>query len=132
MSQVLQRLIAGRLLSFEVGKLAQQANGTTTIRYGNTLVLATACAGREPLERGDFLPLTVDYEERLYAAGKIPGSFFRREGRPNQEATVTSRLIDRTLRPLFPKGFNHEIQIIATVLSADKENDPDICALIAA
>ncbi|MDY7019498.1 MAG: polyribonucleotide nucleotidyltransferase [Chloroflexota bacterium] len=132
MSQVLQRLVGDRLFSIEVAKLAQQANGTAVIRYGNTMVLATACAGREPLAHIDFVPLTVDYEERLYAAGKIPGSFFRREGRPGQEAIITARLIDRSLRPLLSKEFNHETQIIATVLSADKENAPDVCALIAA
>ena len=121
MSQVSQHLLAGRTFSIETGELAQQANGTATIRYGNTVVLAAVCASREPSERTDFVPLTVDYEERLYAAGKIPGSFIRREGRPSQEAIITSRLIDRTLRPLFLKEFNHEVQIVATVLSADKE-----------
>jgi polyribonucleotide nucleotidyltransferase len=132
MSQVLQCSVAGRTFSIETGKLAQQAGGAVTVRYGNTVVLATACAGREPLEHIDFVPLTVDYEERLYAAGKIPGSFFRREGRPGEAAILTSRLIDRSLRPLLSKGFNHEIQIVVAVLSADRENDPDVCALIAA
>ena len=132
MSDILECLVAGRALRIEVGKFAQQANGAAAVQYGNTLVLVTACTSSEPREGIDFLPLTVDYEERLYAAGKIPGSFIRREGRPTQEAVITSRLIDRSLRPLFPKGFRREIQIVAMVLSVDQENDPDICALTGA
>ena len=132
MSEVLERLISGRTFSIEIGKLAQQANAAVVVHYGNTVILTTVCARREPLERIGFVPLTVDYEERLYAAGKIPGSFIRREGRPSQEAIITCRLIDRSLRPLLSKEFNHETQIVATVLSVDKENDPDVCALIAA
>ena len=132
MSKVFESLIAGRMLTIEVGKLAQQANGAVVVRYGDTAVLVTACAACEPVERVGFVPLTVDYEEKLYAAGKIPGSFIRREGRPSEEAVITSRLIDRCLRPLLFKEFNHELQVIATVLSADKENDPDTCAVIGA
>jgi len=132
MSDVFERSIAGRILSIQVGKFAQQANGAVAVQYGGTVVLITACASSEPREGIDFVPLTVDYEERLYAAGKIPGSFIRREGRPTEEAVITSRLIDRSLRPLFPKEFNHDVQIVATVLSVDQENDPDICALIGA
>jgi len=132
MFKVFERSIAGRVLAVEIGKLAQQADGAAAVHYGNTVTLVTVCARPEPSEKRDFVPLTVDYEERLYAAGKIPGSFIRREGRPSQEATITSRLIDRCLRPLLSKEFNHEMQIVATVLSADKENDPDICALIGA
>lgn len=132
MSKVFESLIAGRMLTIEVGKLAQQANGAVVVRYGDTAVLVTACAACEPIERVGFVPLTVDYEEKLYAAGKIPGSFIRREGRPSEEAVITSRLIDRCLRPLLFKEFNHETQVIATVLSADKENDPDTCAVIGA
>lgn len=132
MSDVFERSIAGRALSIQVGKFAQQANGAVAVQYGNTVVLVTACASSEPRERVDFVPLTVDYEERLYAAGKIPGSFIRREGRPTEEAVITSRLIDRSLRPLLPKEFNHDVQVVATVLSVDQENDPDICALIGA
>ncbi len=132
MSKVFESLIAGRMLTIEVGKLAQQANGAVVVRYGDTAVLVTACAACEPVERAGFVPLTVDYEEKLYAAGKIPGSFIRREGRPSEEAVITSRLIDRCLRPLLFKEFNHEMQVIATVLSADKENDPDTCAVIGA
>lgn len=132
MSEIFKYPIAGRLFSMEVGKFAGQANGAVAARYGDTVVLVTACTSSEPREGLDFTPLTVDYEERLYAAGKIPGSFFRREGRPSEEAILAGRLIDRSIRPLLPKTFNRDIQIIATVLSADQENDPDTCALIAA
>jgi len=132
MSQVFEKSIADRTFTIEVEKLAQQANGAVVVRYGDTVVLVTACASREPMERMDFVPLTVDYEEKLYAAGKIPGSFFRREGRPSEEAIITCRFIDRCLRPLLFKEFNYAMQVVATVLSADKENDPDICALIGA
>jgi polyribonucleotide nucleotidyltransferase len=132
MSDVFERSIAGRLFTIQTGKLAQQANGAVVVRYGDTMVLVSACAGHEAIEIGAFVPLTVDYEEKLYAAGKIPGSFFRREGRPGEEAIIACRFIDRCLRPLLLKEFNHEIQIIATVLSADKENAPDICTLIGA
>jgi polyribonucleotide nucleotidyltransferase len=132
MSDVFERSIAGRMLSIQVGKFAQQANGAAAVQYGNTIVLVTACLSSELREGVDFVPLTVDYEERLYAAGKIPGSFIRREGRPTEEAVITSRLIDRSLRPLLPKGFYHDVQVVATVLSVDQENDPDICALVGA
>ena len=119
-----------RRLIIETGKLAGQAEGAVTVRYGDTVVLVTVCVSPEPREGVDFLPLTVDYEERLYAAGKIPGGFIRREGRPSQEAILACRLTDRPLRPLLPKGWRREIQIIVTVLSADQENDPDILAVI--
>ncbi len=132
MSEVFERTVAGRMFSIQTGKFAPQANGAVTVRYANTVVLITACASSEPREGLDFVPLTVDYEERLYAVGKIPGSFFRREGRPSQEAIITCRLIDRCLRPLLPKGFNYDVQVVATVLSVDQENDPDICALVGA
>ncbi|MGD2065363.1 MAG: polyribonucleotide nucleotidyltransferase [Dehalococcoidia bacterium] len=132
MSDVFERVIAGRTLSIQVAKFAQQANGAVAVRYGNTVVLVTACVNSEPREGIDFIPLTVDYEERLYAAGKIPGSFIRREGRPTEEAIITSRLIDRSLRPLLSKEFHYDVQVVATVLSVDQENDPDICALIGA
>ena len=132
MSEVFERSVAGRTFSIKAGKFASQANGAVTVCYGDTVVLITACASTEPREGIDFMPLTVDYEERLYAAGKIPGSFFRREGRPSQEAIITCRLIDRSLRPLLPKGFNYDVQVVATVLSVDQENDPDICALVGA
>jgi polyribonucleotide nucleotidyltransferase len=132
MSDVFERSIADRTLSIQVGKFAHQANGAVAVQYGNTVVLVTACTSPEPREGIDFAPLTVDYEERLYAAGKIPGSFIRREGRPTEEAIITSRLTDRSLRPLLSKQFNYDIQVVATVLSVDQENDPDICALIGA
>ena len=132
MSDVFECSVGGRSLSVQVGKFAQQANGAVAVHYGNTVVLVTACVSSEPREGIDFVPLTVDYEERLYAAGKIPGSFIRREGRPTEEAVITSRLIDRSLRPLLNKEFKYDVQVVATVLSVDQENDPDICALIGA
>ncbi|MQF49027.1 polyribonucleotide nucleotidyltransferase [SAR202 cluster bacterium AC-647-N09_OGT_505m] len=126
------REIAGRKLTIETGKLANQAGGSVTVRYGDSIILVTACASPNPRDGIDFLPLTIDYEERLYAAGKIPGSFFRREGRPTEIATLAARLTDRPLRPLFPKGLHNEIQVVITVLSADQENDPDILGIIGA
>ena len=122
--------VGGRTLTIETGKLAEQAGGAVTVRYGDTVVLVTTCISDQPREGIDFLPLTVDYEERLYAAGKIPGGFIRREGRPSEEATLACRLTDRPLRPLLPKGWRNDIQLIVTVLSADRENDPDILAVI--
>jgi len=122
--------IGGRDLHFETGKLAQQASGSVLVRYGETAVLVTAVMSDTVREGIDFLPLTVDYMERAYAAGRVPGSFFRREiGRPSEKETLTSRLIDRPMRPLFPKGVVNEIQIIATVLSGDMEIDPDVVAV---
>ncbi|MER3425831.1 MAG: polyribonucleotide nucleotidyltransferase [Thermoleophilia bacterium] len=123
--------VAGRELSIETGKYAKQASGSALVRYGGTVVLATAQASDEPIE-ADFLPLTVEFEERLYAVGKIPGSFLRREGRPGEKAILSARMTDRPIRPLFPKGFRHEVQIILTVLSADQMNPPDILGPIAA
>ncbi|OGO01508.1 MAG: polyribonucleotide nucleotidyltransferase [Chloroflexi bacterium RBG_13_53_26] len=132
MSYKVEREFGGKLLTLKTGDLAMQAGSAVTVSYGDTVVLVTACMAKEPREGVDFLPLTIDYEERLYAAGKIPGSFFRREGRPTQHATLASRLTDRPLRPLFPKGFRHETQIIITVLSADQENSPEVLGLIGA
>ena len=132
MTDTFQCLVGGKPLIFEVGKLAGQAEGAVSVRYGDTIVLCTACSSRQPREGVDFIPLTIDFEERLYAAGKIPGSFFRREGRPSQEATLTARLTDRSVRPLFPKGFRQEMQVVITVLSADQENPPDILAVVGA
>ncbi|MFB3923725.1 MAG: polyribonucleotide nucleotidyltransferase [Terriglobia bacterium] len=117
-------------LTIEVGKLAKQANGSAYVRYGDTVVLATACT-TDPREGIDFFPLTVDYREYNYAAGKIPGGFFKREGRPTEKEILTSRLIDRPLRPLFPEGFNDDTQVIAMVLSADSDNNPDVIGLVA-
>jgi polyribonucleotide nucleotidyltransferase len=124
--------IGGKLLTIKTGDLAMQASSAVTVAYGDTVVLATACMEAKRNENVDFLPLTIDYEEKLYAAGKIPGSFFRREGRPGQQAVLASRLADRPLRPLFPKGFRNETQIIITVLSADQENSPDLPGIIGA
>jgi len=121
----------GRTITLETGALARQANGAILARYADTVVLATAVTMPEPREGVDFLPLTVNYQEKTYAAGKIPGGFFKREGRPTEKDTLTSRLIDRSIRPLFPKGFSHETQIIINILSVDRENDPDVLALIA-
>ena len=122
----------GRPLSIEVGKVAKQADGAAMVRYGETVVLVTAVAAREARENIDFFPLTVDYQEKTFAAGKIPGGFFKREGRPTEKEILTSRLIDRSIRPLFGDGFKCETQVIATVLSADKENDPDVVAMLGA
>jgi polyribonucleotide nucleotidyltransferase len=124
--------VGGRTLTIQTGKLATQATSSVTVTYGESVVLVTLCVGAQPRDGVDFLPLTIDYEERLYAAGKIPGGFIRREGRPSQEATLASRLTDRPLRPLLPKTWRREIQIIITVLSADQQNDPDILAIIGA
>ena len=122
----------GRTISIETGKIAKQTSGAVTVQYGDSVVLVTAVASKEPREKISFFPLTVDYQEMTYAAGKIPGGFFKREGRPNEREGLTSRFIDRPLRPLFPDGFTHDVQIIATVLSADPENNPDILAIIGA
>ncbi len=122
----------GRFLSIEVGRVAKQADGAALVRYGETVVLVTAVAAREGRENIDFFPLTVDYQEKTFAAGKIPGGFFKREGRPSEKEILTSRLIDRSIRPLFGDGFTCETQVIATVLSADRENDPDVVAMLGA
>src|SRR6185437_6062832 len=123
--------IGGRRLSFETGKMARQANGAVVLRYGDTVILATACMDSKPTEK-DFLPLTVDYREYTYSAGKIPGGFFKREGRPSEREILVSRLTDRPLRPLFPEGWATETQVVSMVLSADSENDPDVIAATAA
>jgi len=119
----------GKEYIFSTGKLAKQADGAVTVQCGGTVVLVTAVAQKTPREGVDFLPLTVDVDEKMYAAGKIPGGFYRREGRPSEAATLTARLIDRPLRPTFPKGFNHETHIMATILSVDQINPPDVLAL---
>jgi polyribonucleotide nucleotidyltransferase len=125
-----EKVIGERLLSIESNKMARQADGAVTVRYGDTVVLVAAVAGEE---RGtDFFPLTVDYREKTYAAGKFPGGFYKREGRPTLKETLTMRLIDRPIRPLFPEGYRRDVQVMATVLSADKENDPDVLAMIGA
>jgi polyribonucleotide nucleotidyltransferase len=117
--------IGGKELSIETGKIARQADGAVQVSYGDTVVLVSACSRKQPRENIDFFPLTVDYRENYYAAGRIPGGFFKREGRPSEKEVLTSRLIDRPIRPLFPSGFRCDTQIIALVLSADGENDPD-------
>ncbi|HKG28468.1 MAG TPA: polyribonucleotide nucleotidyltransferase [Thermomicrobiales bacterium] len=124
--------LAGRTLSFETGLVAQQADGAAVVRYGDSTVLTTVVGEREPNASVGFFPLTVDYEERMYAAGKIPGGFIKREGRPTEAATLAARLTDRPIRPLFPKGYKSEVQVITTVMSADQENDPDILSINAA
>src|SRR5512140_370767 len=123
--------LGNNTLSFETGELAKQADGACVVRFGDTVVIATACY-RDGAVPGDFMPLTVDYKEYTYAGGRIPGGFFKREGRPTEKEILTSRLIDRPLRPSFAKGYRQETQIIALVLSADGENDPDVLAINAA
>ncbi len=122
--------LGGRNLSIEIGRVAQLADGAVVVRYGDTMVLVTACASDKPKEGIDFFPLSVDYEERLYAVGKIPGGFIKREGKPTEKAVLSSRLIDRPIRPLFPKGYRNDVQVIATVLSVDQDNLPEIAAMI--
>ncbi|NUN22395.1 MAG: polyribonucleotide nucleotidyltransferase, partial [Candidatus Jettenia caeni] len=126
-----ERLIGKRILSIETGKIAKQADGAALIRYGDTIVLTTVVAAGEN-EDADFFPLIVDYREKTYAAGKFPGGFFKREGKPTNKEVLTMRLIDRPIRPLFPETYLNEVQIMSMVLSADKENDPDIFAMIGA
>ena len=121
--------VAGRRLSIETGRVAEQANGAVILRQGDTVVLSTAVMAKEPREGIDWFPLTCDYEEKLYAAGKIPGAFMRREGRPSETAILASRLTDRPLRPLFPEGFRLDVQVVSTVLSVDQENDPTILSI---
>src|SRR5690625_3916573 len=123
--------IAGNKFSVEVGELAKQANGACMIQYGDTSVLATVTASKEPKDL-PFFPLTVNYEERLYAVGKIPGGFIKREGRPSEKAILSSRLIDRPIRPLFPDGFRNEVQVISTVMSVDQDCSSEIAAMIGA
>src|SRR5437870_4951231 len=132
MYRKVEREFHGRPLIVEVGRMAKQADGAAVVYYGETLVLVTVVAAHSEREGIDFFPLTCDYQERTFAAGKIPGGFFKREGRPSEKEILTSRLIDRPVRPLFPEGFRSETQIIATVLSHDKENDPDVIALCGA
>src|ERR1700739_4234349 len=125
-------LAGGKTISFETGHLAKQAHGSCVVRAADNLVLATACANPDPREGIDFFPLTVDYREYTYAGGRIPGGFIKREGRPTEKEILTSRQIARPIRPLFTDGFRCETQVIALVLSADTENDPDVAALNAA
>src|ERR1700730_1562702 len=124
--------LGGRKITLETGKMAKQANGAVVVLSGDAVVLVTACMAEEPKLGAGFFPLTVDYREYTYAAGKIPGGFIKREGRPSEKEVLTSRLIDRPIRPLFPEGFLHETQIIAMVLSADPEQDPNSLAIVGA
>lgn len=122
--------LAGSQLKVTIGKVAEQANGACLVQYGDTVVLVTATASSKPREGIDFFPLSVDYEEKMYAVGKIPGGFIKREGRPSEKATLTARLIDRPLRPLFPEGYRNDVHIVATVLSVDQDHSPEIVAMI--
>lgn len=131
MKQVFETEFAGRHLQVEVGEIATQADGSAFVRFGDTVVLATACCADEPKD-GDFFPLTVNYEEKQYAVGKIPGSFLRREGRSGEHATLSARLIDRPIRPLFADGFRNEVQIVATVMSCDQDNTPEMTGMLGA
>src|SRR5689334_11214926 len=124
--------VGGRTISLETGRLAKQADGAVLVRSGDAVVLVTACAAASPREGIDFLPLTVDYKENTYASGRIPGGFFKREGKPSEKEVLTSRFIDRPIRPLFPAGWRHETQVIALVVSADTEHDSDVLAITGA
>ena len=132
MYKVYETELAGRKLSLETGKLAGLANGSVLVRYGDTVVLVDVTASKEPRDGIDFFPLSVDYEEKLYSVGKIPGSYTKREGKPSDKAILTSRAIDRPLRPLFPKDFRNDVCVVATVLSVEQDNQPEICAMIGA
>ena len=130
MKQKFSMILAGRELTVEVGQIAQMANGSVLVRYGNTVVLSTATAASEPKEGIDFFPLSVDFEERLYAVGKIPGGFIKREGKPSEKAILTSRVIDRSIRPLFPKDLRTEVTVVNTVMAVEQDNSPEIAAMI--
>jgi polyribonucleotide nucleotidyltransferase len=132
MTEIFETALGGRRLSIETGKVAGLADGAAMVRYGDTIVLGTAVSSDQPREGVDFFPLTVDYEEKMYAAGKIPGGFIKRESRPSEQAILAARLTDRPIRPLFPKAYRNDVQVILTVLSADQENDPAIVGTIAA
>ena len=124
--------IGSRELIIETGRMAKQSDGAVTVQYGETVVLTTAVATKEIKEDQDFFPLTVDYREKTYAAGKIPGGFFKREGRPTEKEILTSRLIDRPLRPLFPEHYFNEVQVMSTVLSVDGDTNPDLLSVVGA
>ena len=123
--------IGGRPLTVETGRVARQADGSVTVRFGDTVVLVTACAQKRAREGVSFLPLPVDYREAMYAAGKIPGGFIKREARPSEAAILAARLTDRPIRPLFPQGYKDDVQCVLTVLSTDMENNPDVIGTIA-
>ena len=124
--------LAGRKLVIETGKMAGLANGSVLVRYGDTCVMVNVTASKEPKEGIDFFPLSVDYEEKLYSVGKIPGGFLKREGKPGDKAILTSRAIDRPLRPLYPKDFRNDVVVVATVLCVEQDNSPEVAAMIGA
>ena len=128
--KVYETEFAGRPLVVETGKMAQLANGECLVRYGDTVVHVAATASAKPRDGIDFFPLSVDFEEKLYSVGKIPGAFLRREGRPSEKAILTCRMIDRPIRPLFPKDMRNDVSIVATVMSVDQDNSPEIAALV--
>src|ERR1700756_3318572 len=132
MLQTVEIDLDGQKITLETGKVAKQANGAVLVRSGDTVVLVSACSNEEPKPGAAFFPLTVDYREYTYAAGKFPGGFIKREGRPSEKEILTSRLIDRPIRPLFPEGFMNETQVIAMVLSADPKRDPNTLAIVGA
>ncbi len=125
-------IVGGRVMTLETGRMARQANGAVVVRYGETVVLVTAVASREPRQGIDFFPLTVDFEERLYSVGKIPGGFIKREGRPSEQAILAARLTDRPIRPLFPDGFRNDVHVVASILSVDHDHSPEVCGMIGA
>ena len=130
MSKIYETEVAGRPLSLEFGKVAGLANGSVIVRYGDTVVISCATASDKPRDGIDFFPLSIDYEEKMYAVGKIPGGFNRREGKPSDHAILTSRVIDRPMRPLFPKDLRNDVSIVSTVVSVDQDNSPEFCAMI--
>src|SRR6516162_10054664 len=132
MLQTVEIDLDGQKITLESGKVAKQANGSVLVRSGDSVVLVTACSNEEPKPGASFFPLTVDYREYTYAAGKFPGGFIKREGRPSEKEILTNRIIDRPVRPLFPEGFTNETQVIAMVLSADPERDPSTLAIVGA
>ena len=132
MFKVYETELAGRKLTIETGKMAALANGSVLVRYGDTVVMVNVTASKEPKEGIDFFPLSVDFEEKLYSVGKIPGSYTKREGKPSDKAILTSRAIDRPLRPLFPKDFRNDVVVVCTVLSVEQDNSPEVAAMIGA
>ena len=130
MFKTFETTLAGRKLVVETGKMAQLANGHCVVRYGDTVVMVNVTASRTPRDGVDFFPLSVDYEEKMYSVGKIPGGYTKREGKPSEKAILTSRVIDRPIRPLFPADLRNDVSVVATVLSVDQDNAPEICALI--
>ena len=129
MKKTFTTTIAGREFSVEIGEVAQLASGAAMVRYGDTVVLATATASAKPRDGVDFFPLSVDYEEKMYSVGKIPGGFLKREGKPSEKAILTSRVIDRPIRPLFPKDYRNDVGLVTTVMSVDIDNSPEVCAM---